>query len=88
MGDRTANHYVEAANAFCNWCVAERRLEKNLLQAVKRIGKADIETKKNRRALTVDELKGLLRIAPPLWRIVYLAAVLTGLRELWGTTPT
>jgi len=81
LGDRTANHYIEAALAFCNWCVGERRLESNPLRQVKRIDKRDMETRKNRRALTEDELRRLLKVAPPYRRIVYLTAALTGLRR-------
>lgn len=78
MGERTANHYLEAGVAFCNWCVAQRRLERNPLELVK---KAEVvEPRCVRRAGTPEELQRLLKVAGRR-ALVYLTAILTGLRR-------
>jgi integrase len=78
MGQATANHYLDAVNAFCNWCVGQRRLERNVLNCVAKV--PVLEPKKVRRALSADELRALLDAAPNR-RLVYLTAAYTGLRR-------
>ncbi len=78
LGERTANHYLETTIAFCNWCVAQRRLERN---PVATVAKANvIEPRCVRRAATIEELQRLLQMSGKR-SIVYLTAVLTGLRR-------
>lgn len=62
MGSRTRNAYLQAIRGLCNWCVDTGRLAGNPLQ---RIARAD-ETagrRRQRRALTEDELRRLLDVA-------------------------
>jgi len=76
--DRTVNHFVEAAVAFCNWTVSQGRMETNPLRQV---SKAETpEPKRQRRALTLDELERLVGVHPTRGP-VYLTAALTGLRR-------
>jgi len=75
---RTVNHYLQAAVAFCNWCVVQGRIESNPLRS---IGNARIVGPKvPRRALTVEELRRLVEVSPKRGTI-YLTAALTGLRR-------
>ena len=78
LGQRTVNHYIETATAFCNWCVAQGRLERNPLV---RVSKARVvEPRVVRRSATVDELRRLIEGAPKR-ALKYVVAVLTGLRR-------
>ncbi len=76
--DRTVNHFIEAATAFCNWTVAQKRLETNPLKHVSKTH--SVEPKNKRRALTVVELQRLV-VVHQARGMVYLAAALTGLRR-------
>src|SRR5262245_52999571 len=62
MGARSRNYYRESLVAFANWCVQTGRL---LGHELNRIPKADqkADPKRQRRALTEDELKRLLSVA-------------------------
>lgn len=62
MGARTRNTYRAAIIAFCNWCVETDRMAANPLS---RLCRADehADTRKQRRALTEEELKLLFRTA-------------------------
>lgn len=62
MGARTRNTYRAAAVAFCNWCIETGRLSANPFDAV---AKADetADPRRQRRALTEDELTRLLDVA-------------------------
>ena len=79
LSDRTVNHYLDTANAFLNWCVTTRRLERN---PIAHLARAElIEPTFERRGARPDECIRLLEHAPPHRRIVYLTAMLTGLRR-------
>lgn len=62
MAARTRNSYLQAIRGLCNWCVETGRLAVNPLV---RIGKADekADRRRQRRALTEDELRRLLYVA-------------------------
>ena len=75
---KTVNDYLAAAKTFVNWCIKQGRLAANPLNGVARISHVDNE---ERRALTEDEIQRLLAAAPPYRRLVYRAALLTGLRH-------
>ncbi len=62
MGARTRNTYRAAAVAFCNWCIETGRLLSNpFAKVAKAVENAD--PRRQRRALTEDELVRLLRVA-------------------------
>ena len=78
LGETTANHYLEAGVAFLNWCMAQRRIERNPLAI---LAKAEVlEPRCVRRAATLDELRRLLDVAGPR-ALAYLIAMLTGFRR-------
>jgi len=62
MGARTRNTYRAAAVAFCNWCVETGRLLSNPFGKVAKADE-DIDPRRQRRALTEDELRRLLDVA-------------------------
>jgi len=75
---RTVNHYLQTAIAFCNWCVGQRRMEKN---PVKHVSKTTVtEPRLARRALTAAELDRLVKVDANRG-LIYLTAALTGLRR-------
>ncbi len=75
---RTVNHYLQTAIAFCNWCVGQRRMEKNPLEHVSKT--TVTEPKLARRALTAAELDRLVKVDAKCG-LIYLTAALTGLRR-------
>ncbi len=76
---RTTNHFLDAARAFCNWCVTQNRMETNPVAV---IAKARVtEPSRKRRAASLSELAAILHTAPPDRSLCYLAACLTGLRR-------
>jgi len=77
MAPKTLNEYLNAPNAFLNWCVKNERTPKNPLR---NITKAEIRGKQQkRRAFTEDELNRLVAVSPKR-RMIYLTAAFTGLR--------
>src|SRR5262249_26976512 len=76
---RTLNFYLETASWFVDWCVEKQYLEGNPLRVIKR---ADTKADKRRvrRALSIEQLALLLEVCGPR-RLVYLTAMLTGLRR-------
>lgn len=81
---KTLNEYLGSMCGLLNWLVENERLVDNPLRLVKRIDVRGKETRR-RRAYTDDEVRRLLGVAGE-WFLVYLTAVLTGLRrgELTG----
>ncbi len=80
QGAKTLNQYLDTARAFLGWCVGHRRIMDNALATV---GKLDVtrDVRRRRRALTVEQLRRLLDVAPADRELVYLTAVYTGLRR-------
>ena len=80
QGAKTLNQYLDTARAFLGWCERHRRIVDNALATV---GKLDVsrDVRRRRRALTVDQLRRLLDVAPAGRGLVYLTAVYTGLRR-------
>ena len=78
LAPKTINEYLNAANAFLNWCVQQGRLLANPLANVTRTDQT-VKMRK-RRALTVEEVQRLLSVAGPR-RLLYLVAVTTGIRR-------
>ena len=62
MGPRTRNTYRAAAVAFCNWCMETGRLLTNPFAKVAKAAE-DVDPRRQRRALTEDELRRLLDVA-------------------------
>jgi integrase len=62
MGARTRNTYRAAAVAFCNWCIETGRLVCNPFAKVPKADE-DVGQRRQRRALTENELRRLLDVA-------------------------
>ena len=76
---KTVNEYLTSAKGFFNWLVAYGRIPVNPLAAVKKVESRGREVR-IRRAFNAAELDQLLSVAGA-HRIVYLTAVLTGIRH-------
>jgi len=61
LAARTINMFRSAIVAFCNWCVAERRLTANPLAGLPKV--EEVEPTRKRRPLTEDEIAALLKAA-------------------------
>jgi site-specific recombinase XerD len=59
IGHRTYNHYLQAFDTFCNWCVTTKRLVCNPILGLERLNTA-VDVRHPRRALSVDEFSCLL----------------------------
>jgi len=83
---KTVQNYAEALAAFCDWCVERGYLDDDPL---KRLKAYDTTPKAKRRALSLDEVRRLLRACDPARRLLYEVALVTGLRvnELRHLTP-
>jgi integrase len=90
MSAQTFNHTLQACKQFCRWAVKDRRALENPLA---HLGGLNVKTdrRRDRRALTVDELRGLLDTARhgpecygmegPERELLYWLAVESGLRS-------
>lgn len=86
----TINRDLAAVVAFVNWCVARGRCRSNPLKIIGKLNE-DVDRRRERRALTPDELDALLAVARERDALnsgryaprfpVYLTAALTGLRR-------
>jgi hypothetical protein len=74
---RTIRNIVDAITTFCTWAIARRYLMENPLAD---LGKIDTTPGWERRALTLEEIRRLLNVAPEHRRMLYQAAMLSGLR--------
>lgn len=90
QSDKTLNEYLISVKALLNWMERRERLQANPLKSVERCRTARaIKPRYARRALTDNEAARLLAVAGRR-RIVYLMAMLTGLRRselrelVWG----
>ena len=93
MGPRTRNTYRAAAVAFVNWCVETGRLLVNPLCKVPKAAE-DVDLRRQRRALTEEELRRLLYVAQrrPLAEYGRLAvrkdsSEVKGKRDTWKMLP-
>lgn len=77
---RTINQNRATVVAFLNWCVMRDRLDSHRVDRVPRLNEDD-DRRLERRAATDEEIRRLLATAPPHRRMVYEAAILTGLRR-------
>ena len=74
---KSLQNTVEALRSFCRWCVT-----RGFLQADPLKGLAPFNTTPEtiRRAMTADEIKALLKVAPEHRRLLYEVALTSGLR--------
>jgi len=99
LGHRTCNHYLQAIDGFCYWCVATKRLVANPLAGMERLNAA-VDVRHPRRALTAEEVAKLVASARLSGKSIqccsgekrariYLLSYLTGLRrgEIASLTP-
>lgn len=98
LGLKTVNHYIQAVKGFLAWMVPKRLPANPLLDLKMR--NAEVDVRKKRRALTVDEFSRLLSSARSSAKDIqcfngeqrariYLISYLTGLRrkEIASLTP-
>ena len=79
LSPRTVNAYREVALAMGQWALAVARIiDRNPVAAIRKRDQA-VDTRKVRRALTVDEAYRLLRVSGPR-RLFYAVQIWTGLR--------
>lgn len=74
---KTLQNYAETIRSFCRWAARRRFLESDPLCD---LAPFDARPKTHRRALTLDEIRMLLDVAPPHRQIVYAVALCSGLR--------
>jgi integrase len=74
---RTIRNTVDAISTFCVWSVTPGYLMENPLAD---LGRIDTTPLWERRALTLEEIQRLLSVAPEHRRLLYQAAMLSGLR--------
>ncbi len=74
---KTVAEYGDALYSFCTWCVNREYLPENPLKHLQRMATAPEEI---RRALTREEIARLLEVATPERQLLYLMALVTGLR--------
>jgi len=99
ISPRTYNHYIQAMDSFCNWCVMTKRVLANPLLGLERLN-TEVDIRRQRRALTADEVGRLIASASSskkkINRVdgkqrarIYFLAYMTGLRkgELASLSP-
>ncbi len=99
ISPRTYNHYIQAMDSFCNWCMMTKRLLANPLLGLERLN-TEVDIRRQRRALTADEVgqliasarnskKKISRVPGEQRARVYFLAYMTGLRkgELASLSP-
>lgn len=99
LGHRTYNHYLQAFDTFCNWCVSTKRLIANPVLGLERLNTA-VDVRHARRALSAEELTKLVASARQSHKRIqgfsgeqrariYLISYMTGLRkkEIASLTP-
>lgn len=99
IGHRTYNHYIQAIDSFCNWCVSTKRLIANPLVSLERLN-ADVDVRHKRRALSPEEVAELVQSARESGEDIqcfsgeqrariYTVSYMTGLRrkEIASLTP-
>ncbi len=80
MGARTQNHYLETLRAFCRWAMRRKRTAAHPLAEVSPVETAG-QLRRQRRALTEDEITALLAAVPARHQLSYRLILGTGLRR-------
>ncbi len=76
---KTLHNTAEALHSFINWCLIRNYLNEDPLKGLSKI---DTTPKTKRRAMTPKEFERLLSVAPYRRQILYMVAMITGLRVL------
>ncbi|MFH1740578.1 MAG: site-specific integrase [bacterium] len=74
---KTASNYREAIKTFCAWCVRRGYLSEDPLE---KLSGFDVTPVSRRRAMTPEEIRRLLEVAPEHRRLLYEVALMSGLR--------
>ena len=79
LAGKTLSNYAESLFAFCRWCAQKSRqyLETNPLDG---LGRFDTTARTRRRAMTADEIRKVLAVAPEARKLLYEVAFCSGLR--------
>lgn len=80
IGPRTINQYHETLRAFCKWAVKRKRLAVNPLAGMEQLDET-ADVRRERRALTAEQLAGLLAVIPEPHKTLYRFILSTGLRR-------
>ncbi len=80
MSSRSKNHYFEALRTFCRWCVKRHRIAYNPVAEVQKVDQTT-DVRRQRRALTEDEVTSLLAVVPSVHQLTYRMILSTGLRR-------
>ena len=74
---KTLANYTEGLTAFCDWCVQRGYLANDPLKAMVPF---DTTPQTTRRAMTLEEIAQVLKVADPPIRLLYETAFVSGLR--------
>ena len=74
---KTVQNYVETIASFCDWLVTREFLE---VDPLRKLAPINTTPETRRRAMTLEEIRLLLSVAPPERRLLYEVAFTTGLR--------
>jgi len=62
IGHKTYNHYLQALDTFCNWCVFNKRLSRNPIIGLERLNTA-VDVRHPRGHFTTEEVSQLIQSA-------------------------
>ena len=79
LSPRAKNHYFATLRTFCLWCVKRKRMGGNPVSDVEKVDET-ADVRRQRRALSADELSRLLDAVPDHYRLGYQMLMATGLR--------
>lgn len=71
------NHYLATLNTFCRWCIKRKRMAANPIADVEKVDET-ADVRRERRALTAEELTALLDAVPKHYRLGYQMLMGTG----------
>src|SRR6185369_10437476 len=80
MSPRCKNHYLTTLVTFCRWCIKRHRMASNPIADVDKVDESG-DVRRERRALSTDELRALLDAVPEHYRLGYQMLMGTGLRR-------
>ncbi|HSI32048.1 MAG TPA: hypothetical protein VK986_00530, partial [Tepidisphaeraceae bacterium] len=80
VGPVTLNQYLEVVRSFCRWCVKRKRLAANPVADVEKVETSG-DIRRERRALSEDDLVRFFAALSADHRRVYLFLLATGLRR-------